>query len=66
LGPVQFRLSTDPPVFDDHAIHIKERLSVRGPGDDEVRRSQGERVFQLHGAELKADSESVWAQVPPP
>jgi hypothetical protein len=63
IGRVQSRLTTDPPIFDATSMHIKEKLSVRDSGDDEVRRSEGERVFTLRGEELVSNKESIWAQV---
>jgi hypothetical protein len=63
VGRVQSRLTTEPPVFDATSVHIKEKLSVRDSGDEEVRRSEGERVFTLRGAELVPNVESIWAQV---
>jgi hypothetical protein len=63
VGRIQSRLTTDPPVVEGESIKVKERLSVRDSGDDEVRRSEGERVFTLRGTELVANKESLWAQV---
>jgi hypothetical protein len=63
VGRIQSRLTTDPPVFDATALHIKEKLSVRDSGDDEVRRSEGERIFTLRGSEMAPNKESIWAQV---
>jgi hypothetical protein len=59
VGRVRARLTTEPPVFDAQSIRIKEKLSIRDSGDDEVRRTEGERVFQLRGAELVAIDDSV-------
>jgi hypothetical protein len=63
VGRIQSRLTTEPPVFDANSMHIKEKLSVRDSGDDEVRRSEGERVFTLRGEEMVANKESIGAQV---
>jgi hypothetical protein len=66
LGRVQWRMTTDPPLFDSHTMRVKEKLSVRDSREDEVRKSEGERVFTLHGSELVANAETIWAQVPHP
>jgi hypothetical protein len=62
LGRVQFRMTTEPPVFDAHSVRLKEKLSVRDSADDEIRKSEGERVFMLRGGELVPNGESVWSQ----
>jgi hypothetical protein len=62
VGRVRFRLTTDPPVFDDHSVHVREKLSVRDSSDDEVRKSEGERVFTLDGGALVANEESIASQ----
>jgi hypothetical protein len=62
VGRVRFRLTTDPPVFDDHSVHVREKLSVRDSSDDEVRKSEGERVFTLDGGALVANDESIASQ----
>jgi hypothetical protein len=67
IGRVKYRLATDPPTLDAHAITIKEHLSVRDQADEEVRRVEGDRIFTLQGdGTLAANQESVWAQVPAP
>jgi hypothetical protein len=63
VGRVAWRLTTEPPTFDATSVHVKEKLSVRDSGDDEVRRSEGERVFTLRGLTLVAGADSVWSQV---
>jgi hypothetical protein len=63
VGRVRWRLTTEPPVFDGQSVRIKEKLSAHDAGDNEVRRSEGERVFTLRASELVADAESIWAQV---
>ncbi len=63
IGRIQARLTTEPPVFDGESIKLKEKLSIRDSGEDEVRRSEGERVFTLRGTELVANKDSIWAQV---
>jgi hypothetical protein len=60
VGRIQSRLTTEPPIFDATSVHIKEKLSVRDSGDDEVRRSEGERIFTLRGSELVPNKESIW------
>jgi hypothetical protein len=62
VGRVQFRLTTEPPIFDDHSVHIREKLSVRDSSDDEVRKSEGERIFTLTGVELVPNGESISSQ----
>ena len=66
VGRIQSRLTTEPPVFDATSMRIKEKLSVRDSGEDEVRRSEGERVFALRGGELVANNDSIWSQVGSP
>jgi hypothetical protein len=66
LGRIQSRLTTDAPVVEGESIKVKEKLSVRDSGDDEVRRSEGERIFTLKGTEFVANKESLWAQVARP
>jgi hypothetical protein len=66
IGRIQARLTTDPPVFEGETIKVKEKLSIRDSGEDEVRRSEGERVFTIRGTELVANKESIWAQVVQP
>jgi hypothetical protein len=58
---VQSRFTTDPPVVEGETIKVKEKLSVRDSGDDEVRKSEGERVFTLRGGELVPNKDSIWA-----
>jgi hypothetical protein len=60
IGRTQTRLTTEPPSFDATSMHVKEKVSVRDAGDDEVRRSEGERVFTLRGAELIPNKDSLW------
>jgi hypothetical protein len=65
IGRVQYRLATEPPVLDAHSITVKERLSVRDPADEEVRKIEGDRVFVLRNdGTLAPNQDSVWAQVP--
>ena len=66
LGRVTWRLTADPPLFDAQTMRIKEKLSVRDARDDEVRKSENERVFTLQGAALVAGSDTIWSQVPKP
>lgn len=63
VGRIQSRLTTEPPVFDATSMRIKEKLSVRDSGEDEVRRSEGERVFTLRAGELVPNKDSVGSQV---
>jgi hypothetical protein len=66
LGRVQFRLTTEGPTFDVRTITVKERLSVRDPAGEEVRKVEGDRVFTLRDSgTLSANQDSVWAQVAP-
>jgi hypothetical protein len=66
LGRVQFRLTSDPPVFDARSITVHEKLSVRDPAGEEVRKVDGDRVLTLRDdGTLSANRDSVWAQVPP-
>jgi hypothetical protein len=62
LGRVQFRLTTEGPTFDVKTITVKERLSVRDPAGEEVRKVEGDRVFTLrdNGA-LSPNQDSIWA-----
>jgi hypothetical protein len=62
VGKIQTRLTTDPFVLEGETLKIKEKISVRDQGDDEVRRSEGERVFTLKGNELLANKDSIWTQ----
>jgi hypothetical protein len=64
VGRVQSRFTTDPPVVEGETIKVKEKLSVRDSGDDEVRKSEGERIFTLRGTELVANKDSIWAAPP--
>jgi hypothetical protein len=63
LGRVQWKMTTDPPLFAAQTMRIKEKLSVHDSRDDEVRKSEGERVFTLQGATLAPSSDTVWSQV---
>ena len=63
LGRVQWRMTTDPPLFDAHAMHIKEKLSVRDAREDEVRKSENERVFTLRGVELVPSTDTLSSQM---
>ncbi len=65
-GRVQFRLSTEPPVFDKLAIKIHEKVQVRDAADEDVRGAEGDRVFNL-GADgrLTPAQDSVWSQLHP-
>jgi hypothetical protein len=62
VGRVRLRLTTDPPVFDERSVHVREKLSVRDSSDDEVRKSEGERIFTLDGGALVANEESIASQ----
>ncbi|MCL2449487.1 MAG: hypothetical protein FWD17_11115 [Polyangiaceae bacterium] len=65
LGRVQYRLTTDPPVFDKGTVRIHERLQVRDSGDEDVRKAEGDRIFVLGpDGRLAASQDSLWAQVP--
>jgi hypothetical protein len=65
LGKVQYRLATDPPVFDKLTVRIHERLQVRDSGDEDVRKAEGDRVFVLSDdRSLVAQQDSLWSQVP--
>ena len=64
LGRVQFRLTTEGPIFDAKAITVKEHLSVRDTAGEEVRKVEGDRVFTLRDdGTLAANQDTVWAQV---
>lgn len=65
LGKVQYRLTTDAPVFDKLTVRIHERLQVRDAGDEDVRKAEGDRVFVLgDDRTLNAQQDSLWSQVP--
>ena len=65
LGRVQYRLTTDPPVFDKLNVRIHERLQVRDSGDEDVRKAEGDRVFTLgDDRSLNPQQDSLWSQVP--
>jgi hypothetical protein len=64
LGPVQYRLTTDPPVFDKLTMKIHERLQVRDAGDEDVRKAEGDRVFTLTDAlALAPQQDSLASQI---
>jgi hypothetical protein len=62
VGRVKWRLTTEL-VFEPQDVRVKEKLSVHDAGDNEVRRIQGERVFNLQGDALVCNTESIWSQV---
>jgi hypothetical protein len=65
VGRVQYRLTTDPPVFDKATARIHERLQVRDPGDEDIRKAEGDRVFALgDDLSLPAQQESLASQIP--
>ena len=65
LGRVQYRLTTDPPVFDKSTAKIHERLQVRDTADEDVRKAEGDRVFILSDdLTLPAQQDSLAAQIP--
>ena len=65
LGRVQYRLTTDPPIFDKLTVRIHERLQVRDSGDEDVRKAEGDRLFVLSDdGHLNPQQDSLWAQVP--
>lgn len=66
VGRVKYRLTTDPPVIDGATVHVHEHLSVRDASDDEVRKSEGERVFTLNGSDLTVNQPSIWPLPPKP
>jgi hypothetical protein len=67
LGRVQYRLTTDPPVFDKLTARVHERLQVRDANDEDVRKAEGDRVFVLgDDGRLVAQQDSLWSQVPTP
>jgi hypothetical protein len=64
LGRVQYRLTTEGPIFDARALTVKERLSVRDAGGEEVRKVEGDRVFVLRDdGTLVPNQDSIWSQV---
>jgi hypothetical protein len=64
LGRVQYRLATEPPVFDKGTIRIHERLQVRDSGDEDVRKAEGDRVFAVGpDGKLSAPQDTLWSQV---
>ena len=64
LGRVQYRLTTDPPVFDKLTVRVHEHLQVRDSGDEDVRKAEGDRVFTLDpDGKLVAGQDSLWSQV---
>jgi hypothetical protein len=66
LGKVQYRLTSDPPVYDKLTVRIHERLQVRDSGDEDVRKAEGDRVFNLgEDLTLPAQQDSLAAQIPP-
>jgi hypothetical protein len=65
-GRVQFRLSTDPPVFDKLTIKVHEKVQVRDAADEDVRGAEGDRVFNLGpDGRLTPAQDSVWSQLHP-
>jgi hypothetical protein len=62
VGRVRARMTTEAPTFDAQSVRVKEKLSVRDASDDEVRRSESERVFRLQGTELVANRDSIAPQ----
>lgn len=66
LGRVQYRLSTDPPVFDKLTMTVHEKLQERDSGDEDIRKAEGDRIFVLGpDGRVAAAQESLWSQVPP-
>ncbi|HXX69291.1 MAG TPA: hypothetical protein VEK07_19055 [Polyangiaceae bacterium] len=65
LGRLQYRLTTDPPVFDKATMTVHEKLQVRDSGEEDIRKAEGDRVFVL-GADgrVAAQQDSLWSQVP--
>jgi hypothetical protein len=64
LGRVQFRLTTEGPTFEGRAVTVKEKLSVRDPAGEEVRKVEGDRVFMLRDdGTLAPNQDTVWTQV---
>ncbi len=63
VGAVQYRL-TATPIFQDRAIRLVEQVVVRDAGQNEIRKSDLERQFQVRdrGA-LVASADSLWNQV---
>ncbi len=65
LGRFQYRLTTDPPVFDGPTIRVHEKLLVRDANQEEVRKAEGDRVFTLSAdGRLMAQQDSLWSQLP--
>ncbi len=63
LGRVQYRLTTDPPVFDGRTARIHEKLQVRDSAQEDVRKAEGDRVFVLSAdGRLVAQQDSLWSQ----
>ncbi|MDP9151421.1 MAG: hypothetical protein M3O36_15975 [Myxococcota bacterium] len=63
LGRVQWRLTTEAPVFDANTMRLKEKLSLHDARDNEVRKLEGQRAFVLRGRELVTASETLWSRV---
>jgi hypothetical protein len=65
LGRFQYRLTTDPPMFDGPTVRVHEKLLVRDANQEEVRKAEGDRVFTLAGeGRLTAQQDSLWSQLP--
>jgi hypothetical protein len=61
-GTVQYRL-TATPVYQDKGVRIVEQIVVRDAGQNELRKSDLERVFALKGDTLTPSGPSLWSQV---
>ena len=63
MDRVQYRL-TAKPIYEAKSVRVREQMVVRDSGQNELRKSNQDRVFTLQGgATLAAKTDSLWNQV---
>jgi hypothetical protein len=63
LGRVKYRMSTAPPAFEAGSIRIHETVQVKDANDEDVRKAEGDRIFDLSAdGHLAPRQDSLWSK----
>jgi hypothetical protein len=63
IDRVQYRL-TAKPIYEAKSVRVREQMVVRDSGQNELRKSNQDRIFSLQGGTtLAAKTESLWTQI---
>jgi hypothetical protein len=61
-GPAEYQLLATP-TYRPTSVRVVEKIVVRDASQNEIRRSDLERIFVLRKGELVSDTQSLWSQV---